>query len=184
MVAIFILIGGIVILIVENLYEKKNYKNKDYRITYFKAFIIGLGQCFSIIPGVSRSATTIVSCMLQNIERKKAIEFSFFLSFPVIFIATCKKLFDHYFQFQYFTFSFNVRRFFIFPIIDKNFFLQEDIKLLLVGNIVSFITGILSIKCFMSYLKKNNFKIFGYYRIIFGILFIIIHYFIKPIENF
>ncbi|AWU43767.1 UDP-diphosphatase [Blattabacterium sp. (Cryptocercus kyebangensis)] len=179
MVSISLFIGGIVILIVENFYEKNFSKKKDYRITYFKAFIIGLGQCFSIIPGVSRSATTIVSCMLQNIKRKKAIEFSFFLSFPIIFIATCKKLFDHYFQFKYFSFSFNFRRFFI----DNKFFLQEDIKLLLVGNIVAFITGILSIKCFMSYLKKNNFKIFGYYRIILGLLFIMIHYFIKPIEK-
>ncbi|WP_185870734.1 undecaprenyl-diphosphate phosphatase [Blattabacterium cuenoti] len=170
MVAISIFIGGLIILKVENYYEKNLTKNS--RITYFKAFIIGLCQCMALIPGVSRSATTIVSCMLQNINRRKSIEFSFFLSVPIIGIATCKKLFDSYFHF-----SFDFRRFFIFPNLLWKPFLLQEIGLLVIGNIVSFITGMIAIKCFMTYLKKNNFKLFGYYRIILGIVFIVIHYF-------
>ncbi|WP_185853580.1 undecaprenyl-diphosphate phosphatase [Blattabacterium cuenoti] len=166
-VALSLFIGGLVILKAENFYEK-NYPNKRNRITYFKAFIIGLFQCMALIPGVSRSATTIVSCMLQNVNRRKAIEFSFFLSVPVIGIATCKKLFDYYFQLNSFTFTFTFK----------------EIKLLFLGNIVAFITGIIVLKYFMKYLKKNNFKLFGYYRIILGIFFLVIHYLIKPLGKF
>ncbi|QIK16721.1 undecaprenyl-diphosphate phosphatase [Blattabacterium sp. DPU] len=160
-VALSLLIGGFVIVTVEIFYEKNLYNRKN-SITYLKAFIIGLFQCMALIPGVSRSATTIVACMLQNVNRIKAIEFSFFLSVPVIGIATCKKLFDYYFQLNYFT--------------------HKDIEILLLGNIVSFVTGMIVIKCFITYLK--NFKLFGYYRIILGIFFLIIHYLIQPIEKF
>ncbi|WP_185862933.1 undecaprenyl-diphosphate phosphatase [Blattabacterium cuenoti] len=177
-VAFFLIIGGIILLKVENVYGKN--LDKSNHINYFQAFIIGLCQCMAIIPGVSRSAATIAACMLQNIHRIKAIEFSFFLSVPVIVIATCKKLFDYYFQLIYFSFPCNFRL--IIPI-GKELLLQE-IQLLIIGNIVAFITGILSIKCFMAYLKRNNFKLFGYYRIIFGLLFIVIHYVFQPIGKF
>ncbi|WP_185849468.1 undecaprenyl-diphosphate phosphatase [Blattabacterium cuenoti] len=160
-VALSLLIGGLVILKVETFYEK-NFYNRKNSITYLKALIIGLFQCMALIPGVSRSATTIVACMLQNVNRIKAIEFSFFLSVPVIGIATCKKLFDYYFQLNSFTF--------------------KDIELLLLGNIISFVTGMIAIKCFTKYLK--NFKLFGYYRIVLGTFFIIVHYLIKPIGKF
>ncbi|WP_185866253.1 undecaprenyl-diphosphate phosphatase [Blattabacterium cuenoti] len=162
-VALSLFIGGLVILKAENFYEKNSPHQKN-RITYFKAFTIGLFQCMALIPGVSRSATTIVACMLQNVNRKKAIEFSFFLSVPVIVIATFKKLFDYYFQLNSFTF--------------------KEIELLFLGNIVAFITGMIVIKCFMKYLKRNNFKLLGYYRIILGIFFLVIHYLIKPIGKF
>ncbi|WP_341666036.1 undecaprenyl-diphosphate phosphatase [Blattabacterium cuenoti] len=160
-VALSLMIGGLVIVKVEMLYEKNLYNIKNH-ITYSKAFIIGLFQCMALIPGVSRSATNIVACMLQNVNKIKAIEFSFFLSIPVIGIATCKKLFDYYFQ--------------------SNSFTLKDLELLLLGNIVSFVTGIIAIKCFITYLK--NFKLFGYYRIVLGICFFIVHYFIKPIGKF
>ncbi|WP_185858201.1 undecaprenyl-diphosphate phosphatase [Blattabacterium cuenoti] len=160
-IALSLLIGGLLILKVEVFYEK-NFFHKKNGITYFTAFIIGLFQCMALIPGVSRSATTIVAGMLQNVNKIKTIEFSLFLSVPVIGIATCKKLFDYYFQLSSFTF--------------------KDIELLLLGNIVSFITGMITIKCFIKYLK--NFKLFGYYRIILGTFFIIVHYLIKPIEKF
>lgn len=175
-VAFFLIIGGLILLKVENVYEKN--LDKSNHINYFQAFIIGLCQCLALIPGVSRSAATIVSCMLQNIHRRKAIEFSFFLSVPVIVIATCKKLFDYYFQLTSFSFPCNFR-IIIIPMY-KEIFLQE-IQFLIIGNIVAFITGILSIKYFMAYLKRNNFKLFGYYRIILGLVFIVIHYFFQPI---
>ncbi|WP_185853012.1 undecaprenyl-diphosphate phosphatase [Blattabacterium cuenoti] len=177
-VAFFLIIGGIILLKVENVYEKN--LDKSNHINYFQVFIIGLFQCMALIPGVSRSAATIVACLLQNIHRRKAIEFSFFLSVPVIFIATCKKLFDYYFQLTSLSFPWNFRV--IIPMF-KELFLQE-IQFLIIGNIVAFITGILSIKCFMAYLKRNNLKLFGYYRIILGLVFIVIHYFFQPIEKF
>ncbi|ACY40371.1 undecaprenyl-diphosphatase [Blattabacterium sp. (Blattella germanica) str. Bge] len=162
-VALSLFIGGLVILKTENFYEK-NSSNKKNSITYLKAFIIGLFQCMALIPGVSRSASTIVACLLQNISRRKSIEFSFFLSVPVIGIATCKKLFDYYFQLNSFTF--------------------QEIELLFLGNLAAFITGIIAVKFFMKYLKKNNFKFFGYYRIILGIFFLVIHYLMKPLGKF
>ncbi|WP_185872456.1 undecaprenyl-diphosphate phosphatase [Blattabacterium cuenoti] len=165
-VALSLFIGGLIILKAENFYEKNYHGKKNNNITYLKALIIGLFQCVSLIPGVSRSATTIIACILQNINRKKAIEFSFFLSVPIIGIATCKKLHEYYFQLNSFTY--------------------QDIELLFLGNIVSFITGIIAVKYFIKYLKKNNFKLFGYYRIIIGIFFIIVHYLMKmkPIRIF
>ncbi|WP_185874079.1 undecaprenyl-diphosphate phosphatase [Blattabacterium cuenoti] len=173
-VAISIFIGGIVLLLVENYYVK-NFFYKSNCITYFQSFIIGISQCLAIIPGISRSATTITTCMLQNIHRIHAMEFSFFLSIPVIIMATCKKLFDYYFKLTYFNFPFNFRLFLIYPIKSRELFLQE-IGLLIIGNIVAFITGIISIKYFMFFLKKNNFKLFGYYRMILGLFFIFLHY--------
>ncbi|WP_185856420.1 undecaprenyl-diphosphate phosphatase [Blattabacterium cuenoti] len=178
-VAISLLIGGIILLKVENFYEKKTPNNRSSRITYSKAFIIGLCQCMALIPGVSRSAATIVACMLQNINRRKSIEFSFFLSVPVISMATCKKLFDSYSQFSDFHFPFWIPKFYRF--FTGKLFLQE-IGLLVIGNLVSFVTGMIAIKCFITYLKKNNFKLFGYYRIILGIFFIVIHY-LNPFEK-
>ncbi|WP_185871896.1 undecaprenyl-diphosphate phosphatase [Blattabacterium cuenoti] len=160
-VSLSLLIGGLVILKTEMFYEK-NFYNRKNNITYLKAFVIGLFQCMALIPGVSRSATTIIACMLQNVNRIKAIEFSFFLSVPVIGFATCKKLHDYYFQLNPFTF--------------------KEIELLLLGNIVSFITGMITIKWLTKYLK--NFKLFGYYRIILGTFFIIAHYLIKPIGKY
>ncbi|WP_185855733.1 undecaprenyl-diphosphate phosphatase [Blattabacterium cuenoti] len=161
-VALSLFIGGLVILKSEDIYDKKVFCEKNNCITYYKSFIIGLFQCISLIPGVSRSATTIVTCMLQNVDRKKSIEFSFFLSVPVIVIATCKKLFDYYFQFDYLTIDF-----------------FKEIKMILLGNLVSFMTSLVTIKYFMKYLKNNNFKLFGYYRIFLGIFFIVRHYLIN-----
>ncbi|WP_185864695.1 undecaprenyl-diphosphate phosphatase [Blattabacterium cuenoti] len=162
-VSISLLLGGVMIIKSENLYEKNCFR-KSNSITYFNAIIIGLFQCFSLIPGFSRSATTIIAGLLQNINRKKTIEFSFFVSIPVIGMATCKKLHDYFF----------------INYIDFRIFFNE-IKLLLLGNIISFITGVISIKFFIKYLHKYDFKLFGYYRIILGVFFILVHYFVKPI---
>ncbi|WP_185866824.1 undecaprenyl-diphosphate phosphatase [Blattabacterium cuenoti] len=177
-VAFFLIIGGMILLKVENVYGKN--LDKSNHINYFQAFIIGLCQCMALIPGISRSAATIAACMLQNVHRRKAIEFSFFLSVPVIFIATCKKLFDYYFQLTSFSFPWNFR--IIIPM-EKELFIQE-IQFLIIGNLMAFITGILSIKYFITYLKRNNLKLFGYYRMILGLVFIVIHYFFQPIGKF
>ncbi|WP_185868713.1 undecaprenyl-diphosphate phosphatase [Blattabacterium cuenoti] len=165
-IALSLFIGGIVILKCEHIYEKISHQNSQ-NITYYQSFIVGLFQCLAFIPGISRSAITIVSCMMQNISREKSIEFSFFLSVPVIGIATCKKLFDYYIDHQNALCSFH-----------------REVNILLLGNVFSFLTSIIAIKYFMKYLQQNNLKLFGYYRMIFGVFLIIIHYFIKPIKIF
>lgn len=163
-VAISLLVGGIVILMSERKYEKNLLiKKKKKRISYYTAFIIGIFQCFSLIPGVSRSASTIIACLLQNVDRKDSIEYSLFLSIPVISIAACKKLFEYFTHLDYYSCDF--------------FF--DKIDLFLVGVLTAFITSIISIKYFIKFIKKNSFKVFGYYRIIIGILFILYYYTIK-----
>ncbi|WP_185877589.1 undecaprenyl-diphosphate phosphatase [Blattabacterium cuenoti] len=154
------IMGGIFILKSENFY--KNFSNKKKNnITYYRALIIGFFQCLSLIPGISRSATTIVAGLLQNIKRKDSIEFSFFLSVPIISIATIKKVFDFYIK------------------SDLLLFNIKNIRILLLGNITAFVTSMIAIKYLMNYLRNNDFKLFGYYRIIIGIFFFITHYFIK-----
>ncbi|WP_185873515.1 undecaprenyl-diphosphate phosphatase [Blattabacterium cuenoti] len=155
LVSLSMFLGGLIILKSENFYKKNIYKKRNH-ITYYRAFIIGLCQCISLIPGISRSGTTIVSGLLQNIDRKESIEFSFFLSIPIIIIAFFKKNFDFY--------------------MESNLFINNNIISILIGNISAFITSMISIKYFMKYLKNNDFKLFGYYRIIIGSLFIFIYY--------
>ena len=144
-VAINLLIGGIVLLFIDN-YFKEN-KNDSLDISYPQAFKIGLFQCIALAPGVSRSAATIIGGMFQKMSRKAAAEFSFFLAVPTMFAATAYKLLKNYKLIQ-----------------------QEHVSLLLIGNIVAFIVALLAIKFFISFLTKYGFKIFGYYRIVLGLI--------------
>lgn len=148
-VAISMLLGGIVLLFVDRIFNRPKYEN-DSDITYPKAFTIGLWQVLAMIPGVSRSAASIVGGMQQGLTRKLAAEFSFFLAVPTMFAATAKDLYDWYKE--------------------QGTFSSEEIKLLAVGNVVAFVVALLAIKFFISYLQKHGFKAFGWYRIIAGIL--------------
>jgi undecaprenyl-diphosphatase len=107
-----------------------------------------------MIPGVSRSGASIVGGMSQKLSRKTAAEFSFFLAVPTMFAATGKKLFD-FFK-------------------DGHTITSEQIQLLAVGNIIAFFVALLAIKSFIGYLNKHGFKMFGYYRIIIGLVIIIL----------
>lgn len=146
-VAIALLIGGVILLFVDKWFKNGNIDNTD-DISYATAFKIGLFQCISMIPGVSRSASTIVGGMSQKLSRKAAAEFSFFLAVPTMFGATVKKLFDFY--------------------QDGFVISQEQINLLLIGNIVAFIVAMLAIRYFITFLQTSGFRIFGWYRIIVG----------------
>ena len=115
-----------------------------------------------MIPGVSRSAASIIGGMSQKLSRTAAAEFSFFLAVPTMLGATAKKGFDY----------FN----------DGLTLNSEQIELLIIGNIVGFIVALFAIKTFIGYLSKHGFKIFGYYRIFVGILLLVIHYFISPLS--
>lgn len=150
-VAISLLVGGLVILFIENKENKAQIISiKD--LSYKTAFLIGLIQCLSMIPGVSRSASTIIGGMVLGASRVVATEFSFFLAIPTMVAASTYSLLKYN------------------GVLDKNQFF-----ILAVGFIVSFIVALSVIKLLMNFVKNNNFKIFGYYRIILGL--IIISYF-------
>ncbi|MBI2729275.1 MAG: undecaprenyl-diphosphate phosphatase [Sphingobacteriales bacterium] len=151
-VAITMLLGGIVLLFIDNAFKNPSIEEEP-KITYSKALMIGLWQCIAMIPGVSRSAASIIGGMQQKLTRKLAAEFSFFLAVPTMAAATGYKLLKGY-----------------------KTFTGEHITLLAVGNIVAFIVALLAIKFFIGYLQKHGFRIFGWYRIIAGIILLVLLY--------
>lgn len=152
-VGISFLLGGIVLLFIDNAFKNPVIKDEQH-ISYPKGFIIGIWQCLAMIPGVSRSAASIIGGMQQKLTRSAAAEFSFFLAVPTMFAATAKDLLDWYKK--------------------KGTITSHDIQFLAVGNIVAFIVAMLAIKFFIDYLKKYGFKFFGYYRILAGIVVLIL----------
>ncbi len=146
-VAITLILGGIVLIFVDKWLENKA---KNDEITASSAFKIGLFQCIAMIPGVSRSAATIIGGMTQGLSKKTAAEFSFFLAVPTMFAASAYKLLKSYKSIE-----------------------ADHISLLLIGNLVAFAVAMLAIKFFIEFLTKNGFKIFGYYRILVGIIILI-----------
>ncbi|MFT4062936.1 MAG: undecaprenyl-diphosphate phosphatase [Edaphocola sp.] len=147
-VGITLLVGGIVLLFIDKVFKNARQDNAD-KISYPTAFVIGLFQCIAMVPGVSRSAATIIGGMSQKLTRKAAAEFSFFLAVPTMFAATAKKMLD-YCKGHGAGFS------------------GGEIKLLAVGNVVAFIVAMVAIKSFISFLTKYGFKAFGVYRIVVG----------------
>lgn len=146
-VSIALIIVGIIFIIIESF--KKNTTIDDIKkITFMQAFIIGLFQLIAaIFPGVSRSGITIIGALLLGISRKSAAEFTFFLAIPAMLGASLLKI---------------VKIGLNFP--------SGELLILLLGTIVSFITSIIVIKFLMSYIKKHDFKVFGYYRILLGLI--------------
>ncbi|MFA6515032.1 MAG: undecaprenyl-diphosphate phosphatase [Candidatus Paceibacterota bacterium] len=153
-VAISLLVGGLIIILIEN-------KNKIAKIisigdlSYKTAFFVGLIQCLSMIPGVSRSAGTIMGGMILGASRAVATEFSFFLAIPTMFAASAYSLLKY-----------------------KGVLNFEQLVVLMIGFIVSFFVALIIVKFLINFVQKHNFKIFGYYRIILGII-IILYFLIK-----
>ncbi len=156
-VAISLLLGGIVLLFVDKLFKSNTIKEEE-QLGYGKAFVIGLWQCIAMVPGVSRSAATIIGGMQQKLTRNLAAEFSFLLAVPTMAAATGYKLLKTYKQ--------NPE-----VLTDSN-----NLMLLAVGNVVAFVVALLAIKFFISYLQKYGFKMFGYYRIVAGIVLLVLLY--------
>jgi undecaprenyl-diphosphatase len=152
-VGICLLVGGIILLFVDKWFAE-NSLNKEEDITYVKALKIGMFQCIALFPGISRSGATIVGGMTQKLTRQNAAEFSFFLAVPTMFAATAKKLLDF----------FN----------DGLTLNKDEITLLLFGNVVAFVVAILAIKFFIGVLNKYGFRGFGWYRIVLGIVLVIL----------
>ena len=146
-VAVTLILGGIFMLFSDKIFNKGSEKTK---LTEKKAFYIGLFQCISMIPGVSRSMATIVGGMAQKLTRKAAAEFSFFLAVPTMLAATFFKMLK------------------IFTEENGTQILKENLDTLIIGNVVAFIVAMLAIKFFINFVTKYGFKVFGWYRILVG----------------
>lgn len=147
-VAISLVLGGIILLFVDNWFRKPA---EDQNIDYPKALKIGFFQVISMIPGVSRAAATIIGGLSQKLSRKNAAEFSFFLAVPTMLAASALEMFKTY---QSIT--------------------LDNVRLLLVGNVVAFIVALLAIKGFISFLTRHGFRVFGYYRIVIGLVILVL----------
>jgi undecaprenyl-diphosphatase len=158
-VAISLLLGGIVLLYIDNYFRKPTIETDD-KITYLKAFIIGCWQVLAMIPGVSRSASSIIGGMQQKLTRSLAAEFSFYLAVPTMFAAAAYSLFLKNWKEN----GIEVKG------IDLIMNSQQNIIAFIIGNVVAFIVAILAIRFFITYLKIYGFRIFGAYRIIVGLL--------------
>lgn len=144
-VAVALLLGGIVLLFVDEWFKPKGVDE----VNYPRAFGIGLFQCLALVPGVSRSAATIIGAMSLGLTRKHAAEFSFFLAVPTMAAASGYKLWKGWEA-------------------NHAIFTPDHIGLLLLGNAVAFITAMLAIRSFVGFLTKHGFRAFGWYRIIVG----------------
>ena len=161
--AVMLVLGGIVLLFVD-----KWFKNADKDVvTHKNAFVIGFFQCIAMIPGVSRSAASIIGGMTQGINRKAAAEFSFFLAVPTMLAAGGYKFVTDLLQLE----ISDLIRFDLVKIQNSFEVLHpNDVKLLLIGNFVAFVVAMLAIQFFISFLTKYGFKMFGYYRIALGVV--------------
>lgn len=149
--------GGIILLFVDGFFKNPLIFD-DAKITYKQAFIIGCFQVLSIVfPGLSRSAATIVGGLSQRLDRTTAAEFSFFLAVPTMLAASVKTLYDVHKH-------------------NPEVFAKDNMTTLLIGSVVAFIVALLAIKFFIGYVQKHGFKLFGYYRIVLGIVVLVLIY--------
>lgn len=150
-VSVMLIVYGVMFLIVEDYNEKRQAKyNSISEITWKTALFIGIFQVLSLIPGTSRSGSTIIGGILVGASRTVAAEYTFFLAIPVMFGASLLKIVK---------FGLN--------------FTSWEVVILVTGMVVSFVVSILAIKFLMGYIKKHNFKVFGWYRIVLGIIVIL-----------
>ncbi len=145
-VAVMLILGGIFMLFCDRIFNKGKEENE---VTTKRAFMIGLFQCISVIPGVSRSMATIVGGMTQKLTRKKAAEFSFFLAVPTMAGATLLDLLEMFDS-------------------ETSWATSEHIFLLLLGCAIAFVVALFAMKWFVNFLTKYGFKAFGWYRIVVG----------------
>lgn len=154
-VAIMLIIGGIIFLFIDKLFHESEETGSN-EVSYKTALKVGLFQTIAMIPGVSRSAATIIGGLTQRLNKKTAAEFSFFLAVPTMLAATLYKLLKFY--------------------LGGYTFGSHEISILAFGNIAAFIVAILAIKSFISYLTSHGFKLFGYYRIALGIIILALYW--------
>lgn len=158
-VALMLIVYGIIFIIIEtSRFDKRETKELE-SVSYKQALGVGAFQLLSLIPGTSRSGSTIIGGLILGLERKVAAEFTFFLAIPVMAGASLLKLLKYILKVG---FVFNA----------------TEVLLLLVGSIVAFVVSILVIRFLMNYIRKHDFKAFGYYRIVLGII-VLVYFLIK-----
>jgi len=149
-VLVTLLVGGIALIVFER-FQQRDDRDVDFtEISYRKAFLIGLFQAIAVIPGVSRSAATIVGGSLLGVSKRTIVEFSFMLAVPTMLAASGLEL------------------------LKNRSALDGNLTILAIGFVVSFITAILAIKSFLGYIKKRDFSAFGWYRIVLAIVFYLV----------
>lgn len=149
-VALALVFGAILLIVVENSNHKNNVTLEE-NITYKQALMVGFFQCLALIPGMSRSASTIIGGLVVGFNRKIAAEFSFFMAIPILLGAALVKL---------------LKMSFVMTV--------SQSYLLIVGTFVSFVVSYLVIAGLMSYIKRHDFKIFAYYRIVLGVIILVL----------
>ncbi len=166
-VSISLILGGIILLFIDNVFKNPTI-NSDEEIKPKNALMIGIWQCISMIPGVSRSAASIIGGMQQNLTRNVAAEFSFFLAVPTMAAATA--------------YSLILKKWNVAGVEMKGYeMLTQENNLMTfgVGALVSFVVAMIAIKTFISFLQKHGFRAFGIYRIIAGVIMLGVLYFGK-----
>ncbi len=152
-IASTLLIGGLILILFETYYRRKNMIDNQFdlnSISYKQSFIIGIFQSLAVIPGVSRSASTIVGGLILGLPRVLIVEFSFLLAIPTILSAVGLDLIKNY-----------------------KIFSTEQVFILVLGFLSAFFTSILCINFLLKFIKQNDFIYFGIYRVVIGILFIV-----------
>ncbi|SHO61863.1 undecaprenyl-diphosphate phosphatase [Algoriphagus zhangzhouensis] len=151
-VSISLIIGGVILILIDKKVVSKESELAEVEdISYKNAFFIGLFQCLSMVPGTSRAAATIIGGVFNGLDKKQATEFSFLLAVPTMIAAGGYDL-----------------------IKSELVFTQAQIMMLAVGSLVAFISAWIAVKLFLKYVSKNGFTAFGWYRIVIGILFLIL----------
>lgn len=163
-VAIAMLAGGFVLLVIDKLFKNPTVESED-QLGFGKSFIIGCWQVLAMIPGVSRSAASIIGGMQQKLTRNLAAEFSFFLAVPTMFAATAYTLFLK----KWPTSSGGLQK--GISLITST---QENTVIFLIGNLVAFVVAMLAIRFFINFLKVYGFKLFGIYRIVAGVILLLL----------
>lgn len=158
-IAIVMVLGGVVLIFIDKFFQNPSIEDEN-NITIPKAVTIGFWQCLAMMPGVSRSAASIIGGMQQKLTRKASAEFSFFLAVPTMLAVT--------------TYSIFLKHWHLASGDQKGYEMilssKENITLFFTGNIVAFIVALIAIKSFIAFLNKHGFKIFGWYRILMGLL--------------
>lgn len=157
-VAMALLLGGIVLLFVDKWFKDERHETEQHhrQPSFMEALKIGFFQVLALFPGVSRSAATIVGGLSQKLTRRAAAEFSFFLAVPTMFAATAYKLYEFYKE--------------------GNRIEHDEVNLLVIGNVIAFVVAMLAIRFFINYLSKHGFRLFGWYRIIVGLVILILYF--------
>ena len=163
-VALMLLLGGIVLVFIDRWFPQEDPQEGGHPVTnpgWREAFVIGVFQCLAVVPGVSRSAATIIGGLTQKLTRRAAAEFAFFLAMPTMAAAAVKDVYDYYKEFK------------AQGIDMAHLFTAEQVKQLALGNVVAFVVALLAIRLFVGFVAKYGFRAFGIYRIIAGGLLLI-----------